>query len=863
MKTTPLRLVLIVFLFILLGTRAPQAHADAPPADSPMIAGKPLNYWIDQLKADNALDREESLEVLAQAGPTAKAALPAVRELLKDQPLTVRFRAALVMWKVGGEAAQAVPVMADMLSEPNRGLRLRAAQTLVQFGPAAEPAAPALVQRLTDKDDGVRFQVGMALEQLGNAAIPALTKGAEAGSPVRRESIDVLGRLGPRAADAVPAMTAALKDDDPKTRTAAAAALWRVDRTNAAAVPILIEGFKSNDPVARAQASNILFSIKPRPKEAADVFAEALKGNDIVTRVKAADAVWDLNCKPDEVLPTLIEAVKSNSINVRNPALDTLRRMGPKAKPALPALVELLGTTGIATAQFNETFLALGPDAIGELTKAMEEKPVAIKQVASQMLGIAGPDAVEPLRKLTTHNDQTVRLYAVFTLGHIGPSAPDKVLPILAETLKDKDRNVRLQTLLAYREVGPEAGDAPAAVVELLKDRDSVIRTNAVSAVERLRVDPQIALPLLEEIAAKDDSVFNRVRALELCWKLDPKKHPAKEVVKQEISLNQHARVPPFVTRAGADGRDAILLMVEALETHQGPIRQQFLDTLAGFGADAKAARPILVEQLKDPQAANRVLAALNLIQTGDTESALPILIAALKDNTVSVIYHERVHAALRKLGPDAKAAVPALRQIVGETDISIFRIHCAATLAKLDPEHKEAAVAALTEIMGRTNSYLQLEAAAALLELDKNNRRALTTMEQGLVDVNAYNRQVAARKLGQLGADAKAALPALRRATEDDTATVRFAAAVAWWKIDGKNAKALAAITDTIKDSTASFDMRMQAVNALGELGEDVKKEAVPVLLEALRDRHASVRVVAETALKKVDPEAARKAGY
>ena len=48
---------------------------------------------------------------------------------------------------------------------------------------------------------------------------------------VREEAILVLGGLGPRATEALPALTALLKDPAPTVRTKAALAAWQIDRS--------------------------------------------------------------------------------------------------------------------------------------------------------------------------------------------------------------------------------------------------------------------------------------------------------------------------------------------------------------------------------------------------------------------------------------------------------------------------------------------------------------------------------------------------------------------------------------------------------------------------------------------------------
>src|SRR5690242_12997137 len=110
----------LLLLLALSALPCPPARADAPAAEDVLVQGKPLAHWVDLLKEPDLLAREESLEVLAQAGPAAKAALPAVRPLLNAEPLTLRFRAALAVCKLGGDAAPAVPIFAEVLAEPNR-----------------------------------------------------------------------------------------------------------------------------------------------------------------------------------------------------------------------------------------------------------------------------------------------------------------------------------------------------------------------------------------------------------------------------------------------------------------------------------------------------------------------------------------------------------------------------------------------------------------------------------------------------------------------------------------------------------------------------------------------------------------------
>jgi HEAT repeat protein len=55
------------------------------------------------------------------------------------------------------------------------------------------------------------------------------------------------------------------------------------------------------------------------------------------------------------------------------------------------------------------------------------------------------------------------------------------------------------------------------------------------------------------------------------------------------------------------------------------------------------------------------------------------------------------------------------------------------------------------------------------------------------------------------------------------------------------------------------SPDVRAQAAGFLGEFGSDAK-EAIPALLEACDDEDEAVRTNARRALKKIDPEEAKR---
>jgi HEAT repeat protein len=115
------------------------------------------------------------------------------------------------------------------LGDAASGVRRAAATALGRIGPAAAWAVPALITALGDADMEVRDNAAQALEQIGPAAVPTLiTALGNANGRVRWKAAQALEQIGPAAVEAVPALITALGDDDVGVRSAAAKALGEV-----------------------------------------------------------------------------------------------------------------------------------------------------------------------------------------------------------------------------------------------------------------------------------------------------------------------------------------------------------------------------------------------------------------------------------------------------------------------------------------------------------------------------------------------------------------------------------------------------------------------------------------------------------
>jgi HEAT repeat protein len=203
----------------------------------------PLGYFLTGNRLDEvarlvhaplAEQRRMAVEVLELLGEDAVPALPAIAEALCDTDRNVQWSAARAIGNIAPRRAPfAVAGLAKLLLHIDDNLRLAAAATLEAMGPDAKEAMPAIVKAIGSGDAETRAASMYILVSVGadNArpAVQALIESLSDHDPrVRRAAADVLGKIAPVSADAVPALRRALEDDDQEVRMHASEALLAI-----------------------------------------------------------------------------------------------------------------------------------------------------------------------------------------------------------------------------------------------------------------------------------------------------------------------------------------------------------------------------------------------------------------------------------------------------------------------------------------------------------------------------------------------------------------------------------------------------------------------------------------------------------
>lgn len=211
-------------------------------------------------------------------------------------------------------ADESLPALIEQARHRFPATRLRAIKALGKLGPDASTALPAMTLALDDADSKVREAAAAAIGLVGPQGLPSL--GVMLSHPdkyIRRQAVWALTRMGVHALPLRHRLCQALKDEDPRTASGAAQAIGALGELGSDAVPCL---------------------------------AEAMRGTNIVLCRLAAKALSQIG-RP--ALPTLVTHLRHHDPFVRGEAAVALGWMGPLAAASVPMLLDVLKAPGMGT----------------------------------------------------------------------------------------------------------------------------------------------------------------------------------------------------------------------------------------------------------------------------------------------------------------------------------------------------------------------------------------------------------------------------------------------------------------------------------------------------------------------------------
>jgi HEAT repeat protein len=520
--------------------------------------------------SENAKVREEAVRALGTIGPPAAAAIPSLTAAAEKGDLT----ALQALRKIGAEAVS--PILVRLVGDRAQGhwMRTLYANEIREVGPAAAAAIPVLVEALHDTGRGIegvqkaelRRAAASALAKLGPEGVAALTAALrDPQRDVRQDAAYGLMGIGPEATEAIPALVAALRDDEVSSTVK-----WAVSNFKGLAVPFLMRTLEEPGGGPYMAAATLLSIGAP----AVPALVGALESPSLPARRKAAWILTQIGSVPEDELPAVIAAMNDSSQDeevraaipeilrrtpgstafdalvgglasdsgaVRKRAAEQIGEIGPAAADAVPHLQKLLGDpaagwsagralvhVGGAALPALESVLrdspdpgarALALDAYGSVerdprkklrvvTAASKEPSEEVRVMAARQLGTLGPqagDAVPPLVELLHDPSPAVRFEACQALGGLGTTARGAMPGLRATLAGDADPNVRSGAARALATMGRYAADNVPALVAALEDSSGTVRCSVAQALGWMGRAAAAAAPALEEARTKDD----------------------------------------------------------------------------------------------------------------------------------------------------------------------------------------------------------------------------------------------------------------------------------------------------------------------------------------------------------------------
>ena len=295
----------------------------------------------------------------------------------------------------------------------------------------------------------------------------------------RRSAAFALGKMGSRAAPALPALKSAFaKEKDARVRDAVLFSMGEISRDNdgvakdAELEPFFINAARDPDAFVRRSAIYALGCLARKSNATRTALDNALNDGEAVVRQNAA---WAMGRVGLDALPLLKKALGDRDSLVKRDAASALLKMDDADK-----VHELL-----------KELLPLCRDTNSEVRRAA-------LNVLVQIVDRKDKEAIPPLRVAMEDRDIENRRNAALALSNIGGEETKVALPVLLEAIKNGDDDVRQQSVLAIRNIGPAAASVVGEMVRLVReDKAPKMRAYAALALGGIGAGAESAVPLL------------------------------------------------------------------------------------------------------------------------------------------------------------------------------------------------------------------------------------------------------------------------------------------------------------------------------------------------------------------------------
>ena len=427
-----------------------------------------------------------------------------------------------------------------------------------------------------------------------------------------------------------------------------ARALGSMGEKGVVLVPHYISWLTNSDPQIQQTGAGFLAGVGPKARRAIPELIRASESTNRLLSIVAAGALWNIDRQTNIALRIYTRELRGARREDRQFALYCLRQMGPAAMEAAPLIEPFLRDSDDAFRNAAEKALAdIAPsileagqrkmnqqsqEFLAMLIKQLREGEFAQRYRALQAMAVFGPDGKAAVPSLIDVLD-----------GFVPPSG------FMAGVAK---QNTQREAANALAEIGPEARAAVPALITQLRQRKEHHPLWLCKALGCIGPDAKAAVPVLEEVLRDENTHVRLVAAVALTQIVPTECSNAVAVLK----TLQHD--PELAKLYHSDGRGGGTLQYHL--DFQSPqsrfFRLSSRVALWKLGLEKESPAPEIVEELGKPD-------------TGEQYWLIELAGA---------------------LGPEARAALPALIKLIGPDQSDFRRRAAAIAIRKIAPKEAE-----------------------------------------------------------------------------------------------------------------------------------------------------------------------------
>jgi HEAT repeat protein len=551
----------------------------------------------------------------------------------------------------------------------------------------------------------------------------------------------------------------------------------------------------------------------PWAEPSAEGLTRNLESSWAFRRREAAAGLGRFTNEADRVIPSLVKALYDKDAEVRKNALESLRALGNLPESVSPQLLDLIqASDDPAVRRHAATFLAYSKQAgVGPaLVRALDDPDAGVRQAAVLALSIqkASPDPGPAIDKLlamlaSTPPDE-MRAALVQTLPAVG-GGQERVVRALAD-LAAKDPNAQVRNDAVYQMRKTDIGFEIPTMIAALEDQNSQVRLTAAAGLAMIGWRDDRTVPALCKAAIKADEVTREGMGVNIALlKFQNAERGLSPEMIRRITAAVH-ELKALLEHKEAAGREAAVTVLSRIVAVQ-----QFL-TMAALLEPAREALDAILARLADEGESGplrmHVMSQWSVLQT-------------------ALVGRGRAPVVAQEGSPSSGSFHPVAAWI--------------ASLAKLLESSSDSVRGRSAEILLEAVNQPQAE------EWSRDAwRKAVPDLARAAASKDSKVRDGALTLLSRLGPEAKGAEEALASLAKDSQDTSVRASAEA----------ALRAVTSTDGLRSKDAATRIAAARALGSLGWRAK-EAMPNLIEAIKDPEVEVRRAAAEGLWALGKEA------